>query len=274
MCKLARRGREALVARQIEGWNLSDTNGKRIYAIGDIHGCLDLLDVVLERISADLATLPHPDPLIMFLGDYTDRGPDSRGVLDRLIEVGSGPVPSAFLLGNHDYGFLRYITEPLDRSTSKYHWLHGPMGGSDTLLSYGIAGASGEDPGATHAAFVMAVPQAHVDFLTAARPWIRIGGYGFAHAGIMPGKPLEEQDFNDLIWIRAPFLTSTLRHAEVIVHGHTPVDRIEHHGNRIAVDTGAVFGGRLSCLVLEGREVCELDESGRTGLTPVRGGRG
>ena len=237
------------------------TEGQRIYAIGDVHGRLDLLDAMLARLRADLAARPHPRPLLVMLGDYVDRGPSSRGVLDRLIGIEASDLPSVFLLGNHDSYIEAYLSDPewYDRT---YHWLHSAMGGGATLASYGVRDAHERDPRATHDAFAAAFPAEHAAFLDRCRLWHRIGGYVFVHAGIRPGVPMEAQNRDDLIWIREPFLSSRRDFGFKVVHGHTIVPRVEHHPNRIAVDTGAVRSGKLSCLLLEGAEVALLEASG------------
>lgn len=249
-----------------------NTDRKRIYAIGDIHGCLDELDRVHSEISEDLTRRPHPTPHVVYLGDYTDRGPDSRGVIDRLIQARDRARATTFLFGNHDQRFLAYIDRPNEMSTDKYHWLSGPLGGANTLSSYGVDGGSEDNPESTHDAFVKAVPESHNAFLRNLDLSLRIGSYVFVHAGIRPGVALDAQDTEDLIWIRAPFLNFTGDHGFVVVHGHTPVDKIENHGNRIAVDTGAVFGRRLSCLVLEGDDQAQLLGSYPVPCPPIKAG--
>jgi serine/threonine protein phosphatase 1 len=246
------------------------TEGHRIYAVGDIHGRLDLLTGMLGRISDDLAARPHPRPLVVFLGDYIDRGPEVRGVLETLIALEAGPLPTRFLLGNHDSYVRPYLDDPdwFDRS---YHWLHDNMGGNATLESYGVPGASWDRPDATRAAFAAAFPPEHMAFLDACELMIPIGGYLFVHAGIRPGVPLERQDRDDLIWIREPFLGSTRDFGFKVVHGHTIVPTVEHHRNRIAVDTGAVRTGLLSAVVLEGDRVDLLTATGPKPL-PVGSG--
>lgn len=237
------------------------TEGQRIYAVGDIHGCRDLLTDMLARIRADLAARPHPRPLVVFLGDYVDRGPDSRGVIETLIAFRSGDIPAQFLLGNHDRYVLAYLEDP-DWYDLRYHWLADNLGGAQTLASYGIVGADASRPAATRDAFAAALPAAHRAFLASAALSVRRGGYVFAHAGIRPGVPLAAQDPEDLVWIREPFLTSTADFGFKVVHGHTIAKSVEHHPNRIAVDTGAFRTGVLSCVVLEGTSVALLGPTG------------
>ena len=237
------------------------TEGQRIYAVGDIHGRLDLLTEMLARIRADLAARPHPRPLMIFLGDYVDRGPDSRGVIERLIGLGQGDVPTAFLLGNHDRYVQAYLDDP-DWYDLTFHWLADNLGGARTLASYGVEGADPLRPAATRDAFAAAFPASHRAFLDGAALWVRRGGYVFAHAGLRPGVPLAEQDPEDLVWIREPFLTSSEDFGFKVVHGHTIVKAVEHHPNRIAVDTGAFRTGVLSCVVIEGADVALLGPEG------------
>jgi len=230
------------------------TEGRRIYAIGDIHGRLDLLTAMIARIRADLAARPHRHPLVVFLGDYIDRGPEGRGVVEALIALKGDPLPTRFLLGNHDSYVRAYLDDPrwYDRT---YHWLHENMGGNATLASYGVPGANWDRPDATRAAFAAAFPPEHMAFIDACELMIPLGGYLFVHAGIRPGVPLEAQDPDDLIWIREPFLSWDGDFGAKVVHGHTIVPEVEHRSNRIAVDTGAVRTGVLSTVVLEGDRV-------------------
>ena len=247
------------------------TDGHRIYAIGDIHGCLDDLKQVQKNIRRDLQNRPHPHPIIIYLGDFIDRGPDSRGVIDNLIVERDAPHHTHFLFGNHDEMLLTYRKDPSipirpkGPLVNKIHWLHELGGGAETLRSYGVNGASHENPHDKHAAFVAALPDTHLHFFKNLELSVRLGSYLFVHAGINPDAALEDQTLDDLIWMREPFLSSDKDHGFIVVHGHTPVKAVENHGNRIAIDTGAVFGRHLSCLVVE-----EADQSLLTddGLTP------
>ncbi len=239
-----------------------NTDGKRIYAIGDIHGCIDDLENMQTRIASDLLMRPHPDPLIIYLGDYCDRGPDSRAVVENLIGQKSGTLPSQFLFGNHDKQFLDFLGDPEKPATDRYHWLDGPLGGTATIRSYVGDMPAADDRGVLRDRFAQSVPEAHLDFLKNTVLHVNIGSYLFVHAGIRPGVPLADQVLHDLIWIREPFLEDPRDHGVVVVHGHTVVGEVENRGNRIDVDTGAVFGGRLSCLVLEDDEQWVLEEEG------------
>jgi serine/threonine protein phosphatase 1 len=222
--------------------------GMRLYAIGDVHGCLDALRGVHGAIAADLGARPAGDWRIVHLGDYVDRGTDSRGVLDFLLARTAEDPRVLCLRGNHDAMFAAAL---MGGRGAVDLWLMN--GGADTLESYGIpvkpfldevrsGGAAGR----------AAVPKAHRDFLARLANSARFGDYYFVHAGIDPGRALEAQDPEDQLWIREPFLTSVTEFPAVVVHGHTPVRRVAVRPNRIGIDTGAVFGGALSCLVLEG----------------------
>jgi serine/threonine protein phosphatase 1 len=265
----ARCGRVGIRDREVRA--MTDlTEGRRVYAIGDIHGRLDLLGALLARIRSDLAARPHPHPLVNFLGDYADRGPDSRGVLDALIALEATGLPTTFMFGNHDSYVLAFLTDP-EWTDLPIHWLHPSMGGGETLASYGVPDPAALGLRSAHAAFSAAVPAAHVAVLERCRLSMRLGTYAFVHAGIRPGVALEAQAREDLIWIREPFLSSTEDFGFKVVHGHTIVPRVEHHPNRIAIDTGAVRSGVLSCLVLEGAEAALLAADGLHPLPPGAG---
>lgn len=226
-------------------------NGLRVYAIGDVHGCLDALTAVHERIEDDLVQRPIDDWRIIHLGDYVDRGPDSRGVIARLADMLPGGRVYA-LRGNHDQYFLDFLAAA--NTPSFEPWTL--YGGLDTLASYGVlpkgSARNAYARESLHEAVVTAVPPAHQRFLAALPHMLRIGGYAFVHAGVRPGTPLTAQTAHDLIWMREPFLSAEDDHGAVVVHGHTPVRSVTVRANRIAIDTGAVYGGALSCLMLEG----------------------
>ncbi len=226
--------------------------GLRAYAIGDVHGCSERLDDLLEQIEEDSASHEVSRKLIVYLGDYVDRGADSRGVIDRLI---AGP-PEGFeqicLKGNHEAFMERFLKTPKDGEV----WMIN--GGLQTCASYGVD-CSG-DPfdlavlARMHSELTAAVPQAHKDLLSSLKLYHAEGGYLFVHAGIRPGVSLKRQAQSDLLWIREQFITSEDDHGYVVVHGHTPSDKVEERPNRIGIDTGAVYGGKLTALVLEGEE--------------------
>lgn len=221
--------------------------GVRVYAVGDVHGRLDLLDQLLVKIRADMAAQPQARTALVFLGDLIDRGPASAQVIERLrtLEV---PAKTAFLLGNHEEIFLRVLEgEP----RVAYDWLG--FGGDACVESYGLNShalqAMEED--AIAAALCDAVPPAHVEFLKTFGDSFRSGDFLFVHAGIRPGVPLEEQDPQDLRWIRRPFLSDTNAHGFMVVHGHTVSDGVEERSNRIGIDTGAYQSGVLTAIVVE-----------------------
>ena len=229
----------------------------RIYAIGDIHGRLDLLDELLARISSDIALRPTARPLYVFLGDYIDRGSASRETIDRLIEHGA-THETVFLKGNHELIAIKCLS---DRGLFD-QWLR--LGGLETLVSYGVPAetlANGKQIAELQSAFHGALPQAHFRFFRDLKNSFECGDFFFAHAGVKPNVELSRQKENDLLWIRGEFLTSTDDFGKIIVHGHTPTHEIEVAPNRINIDTGAFATGRLSCLVLEGEELSVIDTS-------------
>ncbi|MFW5641438.1 MAG: metallophosphoesterase [Roseicyclus sp.] len=231
-----------------------------IYAIGDIHGHLDKLLRAHARIEADRAREGTADAPVIHVGDLVDRGPDSAGVVGHLAEMVARDARVFVLLGNHDAMFLEFLTNRPPRwSDSPY--LSAGIGGRETLASYGLDVAL--PARSLHDAAQEVVPVAHCHFL-AERPRLHeAGDCVFVHAGIQPGVPLPEQNPADLIWIRDAFLFDTRDHGRLVVHGHTPVIRVEHHGNRLAIDTGAAWDGDLSAVAIEGREAWLLTETGR-----------
>lgn len=224
--------------------------GLRVYAIGDIHGSADLLDQMIAAITQDCESLGDGHAKIIFLGDYIDRGPDSPGVLDRLIALKASGVPSVFLKGNHEAELLGFLDDPAEHM----NWLE--WGGEETLQNYAV------NTGVVRDVIDMAhdlravIPRAHVDFLNALDISYEIGDYLFVHAGIKPGIPLDEQSDHDLMWIRGEFHRAEpdQRPEKVVVHGHQSAKKIVDKGWRICVDTGAVWNGTLSAVVLEGAE--------------------
>lgn len=233
--------------------------GLRLYAIGDVHGCLGALRRVHDAILADLEARPPDDFRVIHLGDYVDRGPDSRGVIDWLVDC-SDDERVVFLRGNHDQMFAGALAG--DRRMMQL-WLSN--GGIETLESYGVVPAAFMEALAGGTPPDM-VPDSHRAFLDRLTMYAAFGDYYFVHAGVDPRLPLDAQDPEALLWIRDPFLTSDAEFEAVIVHGHTPVPRVAVQQNRIGIDTGAVFGGTLSCLVLEGGQKWLLSDSGRSPL--------
>ena len=221
--------------------------GRRIYAVGDVHGHLDRLRRVHESIRADLAARPVPEPVLVHLGDLIDRGPESAGCIALLAQGVPIPgVPTVNLLGNHEWLMLKAL-EP-DSHGDVDRWLDN--GGDKALASWGLR--STDKPGA----WLGAIPARHLVLLQGLRrSWVR-DGYVFAHAGVRPGVPLAAQREVDLLWIREAFLNwegVMLPEApdRVIVHGHTPVAEPVIKHNRIGIDTGAGKGGPLTCAVLD-----------------------
>lgn len=228
--------------------NAAAPEGARLYAIGDIHGRADLLARLADRIEADLRKGDFDAALTIFLGDYVDRGLDSRGVIERLARR-DFPTPIVTLRGNHEDVMLRYLDDPatLDQFAA--------FGGLTTLTSYGV------DPGgemrrggapAVQAAFLARFPPDHRRFLEETAYSADYGDYFFCHAGVRPHVPLDRQDPGDLMWIRYEFLNFRGGFGKVVVHGHTPHAHVENLDNRINLDTHAFKSGRLTAVVLEG----------------------
>ena len=239
-----------------------------IYAIGDIHGQIDMLHDALARITAD----GGPDAQIVFLGDYTDRGPDSRAVLDLLIAGRDAGKPWTFLKGNHDRMFAWFMQDyprPEAYLSIELTWLHPRLGGDTTLASYGLDFTPKSRQIEVHAAARHAVPTSHIAFLQSLQLSYQTDDIFFAHAGIRPGVPLANQDEEDLLWIRQEFHDHAGPHPKLVVHGHTPVATPTHYGNRINLDTGAGYGKALTAAVFEGTQCHILGPDGRSPLTPL-----
>lgn len=230
--------------------------GYRAYAVGDIHGRLDLLDQLLTAIEEDLDRRPARKTLLIFLGDLIDRGPNSRGVIERLRTYRHDRMRPYFLAGNHEEVLLRLLAGERGILAS---WLK--YGGAECLRSYGcdpalLAGQSERD-----ALTIVkgAIPPEHAQFLGSFADTLTLGDYLFVHAGIRPGLDLSLQAQADLRWIRSPFLDHEDDHGFVVVHGHTISDGIDEHPNRIGIDTGAYRTGMLTALGLEGKDRWTLD---------------
>jgi len=241
----------------------------RIYAIGDVHGQLTKLEIALALIENDRAqTVDQNAPLVQ-IGDLVDRGPQSAATIARLIDLTCADSRITVLLGNHDNMFLRFMQaspQQDPRLRAGLTWLNPRLGGQETLASYGV-NISAPLP-EMHAQARALVPQEHLDFLSGLPLSFALDDCLFVHAGIRPGVALDDQDPEDLYWIRDEFLLDPTDHGPLIVHGHTPVDRVEHHGNRLAIDTGAAYGGPLSAVAIEGRRVWLLTHSGRQEILP------
>jgi serine/threonine protein phosphatase 1 len=228
--------------------------GQVVYAIGDVHGRLDLLEDLLVRIREDAEQHPSDSARsLIFLGDYVDRGPESRGVVDAVMSDLLPGFTMVRLMGNHEEAMLSF----LDGESDGLDWLS--FGGLETLLSYGVPlrslPNSGEAVKALQAALIEAVPERHVVFFRRCLLHYTVGDYVFVHAGVRPGIALEKQTQTDLLWIRDDFLrVRAPLPGRVVVHGHTICDLPQNRGHRINIDTGAFVSGRLTCLVLRGNE--------------------
>ena len=227
--------------------------GTRVYAVGDCHGCLEALRGLRAAIVADSTRADAAGPradrrVVVYLGDYVDRGPDSRGVVESLVGEPLAGFESVHLLGNHE-AFMRRF---LDGEEVASVWMMN--GGGATLRSYGldVAALAGPNARDLRDALTAAVPEAHRAFLDGLTLSHVEGDYFFVHAGVRPGVPLAAQEADDLLWIREPFLGSTADHGKVVVHGHSATAEVAVRPNRIGIDTGACYGGQLTALVLEG----------------------
>ena len=237
-----------------------------VYAIGDIHGQKAELDRVLDLIDRD----GGPDANTVFLGDYTDRGPDSRAVIDTLIAGRDADRNWTFLKGNHDRMFEWFMEDPPRADPYmmvELYWLHDRLGGNTTLASYGVDASGGRREKDVHKDAQAAVPQTHLQFLQSLTLMHEVGDLLFVHAGIRPGVPIKDQTEEDLLWIRRDFHDYTGMHPKLIVHGHTPVRDATHYGNRINLDTAAGYGEPLTAAVVDGGKAWRLTEKGRVPLT-------
>lgn len=222
-------------------------NGMRIYAIGDIHGRVDLLNAVFERIDATLKDFPIKQSVHVMLGDYIDRGPNSREVIDALI-ARRKQHSMVCLKGNHESYAIQLLSDP----SVLTEWMQ--FGGAGTLLSYEVKPPTRSDPQLPENvanAFSKALPASHRRFLEGLGLSFTCGDYFFTHAGVRPGVPLGQQREHDLLWIREDFLLHEEDFGKIIVHGHTPAREPDVRPNRINIDTGAYATGRLTCLVLQ-----------------------
>ena len=245
----------------------------RIYAIGDIHGHLAKLCEAHDLIAEDRGATGDHAAEVVHVGDLVDRGPDSRGVIDFLIEGIARGEPWVALKGNHDRMFEGFLSDPDHYDPglrAGLHWTGPRLGGGETLLSYGVEGAGERMLFDLHDDAVQAVPEAHRRFVRGLALMHRAGGLVFVHAGVRPGVPLDRQAEDDLLWIRREFLEDTRDHGGLVVHGHTPVDAVTHYGNRLNLATGAGYGGPLSVVVIEDGAVWQLTASGRVAVRPPR----
>jgi serine/threonine protein phosphatase 1 len=240
--------------------------GVRAYAIGDIHGEAALLRSLLDHIVDDCERLPQAEIHFVFLGDYIDRGPDSKGVIELLTQYRTLDTNFHFLKGNHEDAMLAIIDGNEDDLPG---WLR--FGGRQTLDSYGISQRAVAMGGPfLRAEFAEKIPSPHLAFLRELKMKVELGDYLFVHAGIRPGVPLDQQDDRDLMWIRREFLGFSGQHPHMVVHGHTISPEVELLPNRIGVDTGAYASGRLSAVVLEGSDIRILSACESNGKRPTR----
>ena len=231
------------------------TAGELVYAIGDVHGRYDLLKPLLSQILQDWrAQDPGRRPLLIFCGDYVDRGPDSAAVVEAMVWLQQrSDIQACFLKGNHEAALMRFLDNPMDCAG----WLR--FGGVETLRSYGVVPPSPEDPGSCLRArdlLLQRMPSSHLRFLERLELMLVVGDYAFVHAGIQPGADLKSQREEDLLWIRQEFLEDEGPFEKIIVHGHSWTDaQIRVLPHRIGVDTGAYATGVLSAVRLDGEDV-------------------
>ena len=225
--------------------------GYRAYAVGDIHGRLDLLEGMLAEIEADLAERPPRRALLLFLGDLIDRGPASCQVIERLRTYRHPQLRLVFLMGNHEEVLVRILSG--ERGILG-NWLR--FGGAECLASYGVDAAAFKTMSEREAlaAIKKAIPDAHREFIAGFADTLRFGDYLFVHAGIRPSVDISMQSQADLRWIRQPFLDDDSDHGLVVVHGHTISEGVDERPNRIGIDTGAYRTGVLTALVVESDE--------------------
>lgn len=235
----------------------SSTDGRVVYAVGDIHGRLDLLDGLIERMTEDYRATGREDPpVLVMLGDYVDRGAQSSAVIDRLIALKGQAAEGRFefraLMGNHEETLLHFLDDPMAGPS----WVE--YGGGETMASYGVQRPVGRaEPEVweqTRLAFRAAFPSPHETFLRQLELMVVYGDYVFVHAGVKPGLPLDRQVAADLLWIRNEFLDNPHGLQATVVHGHTPVEEVFVGRQRINVDTGAYATGVLTAVRLDGGE--------------------
>ncbi len=238
--------------------------GTCIYAIGDIHGRADLLITLMEKIKVDSANLPEGTHVqIVFLGDYIDRGLQSRNVVDYFLGDKLDGFETIFLMGNHEEALLRFFD---DENFGK-QWVR--YGGGETLYSYGFQPPNTRASLGSHETMIAAqnawtrvwegfrekLPKPHLEFYRNLKHYHIAGDYLFVHAGLRPQVALEEQTQRDMLWIRDEFLDDREQFSHLIVHGHTPTEDVVQDGRRIGLDTGAFISGRLSAARLFGTEI-------------------
>jgi len=224
--------------------------GRRVYAVGDIHGRADLLTKLLDELRSDAKVGEYEGrPILIFLGDYVDRGFQSKDVISILLGNAVSPFETYFLKGNHEQAMLQFLGDPaIGPRWAEY-------GGAETLVSYGVqpprTRTSLDEWAQASADLQEALPSEHLYFLKSLELSVRVGDYVFVHAGVRPGVPLDQQKEHDLLWIREDFLNDRRNLGAVIVHGHTPITRPYRDGRRISLDTGAYLSGKLTAARFE-----------------------
>jgi serine/threonine protein phosphatase 1 len=235
---------------------------RRVFAIGDIHGCDHLLGPLIKGIF-DTSSRDSQPPMLVFLGDYVDRGPASNGVIDRLVRLRADGHEARFLCGNHEEAMLKFMADV----EAGLAW--PSYGGKATMASYGVGSPADETDlegwRRSQAAFKTAVPQEHMRFMWSLEDRVELGDYLFVHAGVRPGKSLSEQKVHDLRWIREPFLSDRGALEKIVVHGHTPDDNPYADSRRIGVDTWAYRTGVLTAAELTEGEPRFLQSRGKPG---------
>jgi serine/threonine protein phosphatase 1 len=223
--------------------------GERVYAIGDIHGRLDLFAALIRAIEQDDAAREKADVTVVLLGDLVDRGPHSAGVL-KAVRLWQGVRNIRIVCGNHEEMFLASF----DSLSTFRGFMH--YGGRETVLSYpvDVEVFLSAEPEEAQAMMNEIIPREDIEFIAGFEDFVVIGDYLFVHAGIRPGQPLLEQNLQEMRWIREPFLRHSGVHDHMVVHGHTISDEPEITQNRIGIDTGAYQSGRLTALALEGEQ--------------------
>jgi len=218
----------------------------RIYAIGDIHGCLVEVKRLVAKIDTDVRRRPIKKHKIIFLGDYIDRGPQNSAVLTYLNRLSRGKRNTVFLRGNHDERFAMFLAAPEQTGEGFLKW-----GGASTAKNYGVSIKRGERYREFAKRLRKRVPKSHLNFLNRLKFSYVQDDYFFAHAGVRPNITLNKQSNHDLMWIRADFINHRKPYSKVVVHGHTVVEKPEVFQNRIGIDTGCYNSGYLTALVLE-----------------------
>lgn len=226
-------------------------DGRRVFAIGDVHGCDDLLAGLLDAILQEAQGDATP-PLLILLGDYVDRGPGSKRVIDLLLGLRLRSPGARFLAGNHEEAMLTFLADP----EAGMAWTG--YGGKATMISYGVSPPEDDRDldawMAAHHELKAAIPESHMKFLWGLEDRIELGDYVFVHAGVHPDRPLNAQRVKDLRWIREPFLSDHRRLEKIVVHGHTPISKPHVDDRRIGIDTWAYRTGVLTAVELNGED--------------------